>query len=96
MIEVLANDADASGERPPIVGAEVTLSGHNAAVLARAKTDAGGTCGLPLPLDAEKDELYVTIHHDEFNPRRLRLDGTPIREDIRALLYGTAAGSQSA
>jgi hypothetical protein len=88
MIEVLANDADASGERPPIAGAEVTLSGHNATVLARATTDAGGTCGLPLPLDAAKDEMYVTVHHAEFNPRHLRLDGTSVIEDIRSMLYG--------
>ena len=88
MVEVLANDVDTSGEQPPLAGAEVTLVGHSATVLARAKTDAGGTCGLPLPIDAEPRELYVTVQHDEYNPRRLRLDGTPVREDLRALLYG--------
>ena len=91
MIEVLANDADESGERPPIQGAEVVLSTHNAKVLARAKTDSGGTCGLPLPLDADSSELFVTIHHDEYNVRHLRLDGTSIREDIRVSLYGASA-----
>jgi predicted AlkP superfamily pyrophosphatase or phosphodiesterase len=89
MVEVLANDADASGERPPVAGAEITLSGAHAQVLARARTDAGGTCGLPLPIDAEPDDLYVAVHHADYNPRRLRLDGTPIREDLRALLYGS-------
>ena len=88
MIEALANDADADGERPPVEGAAVTLSGRNAQILARATTGAGGTCGLPLPIDVELDELYVTVHHDDYNPRRLRLDGTPIREDLRTLLYG--------
>jgi hypothetical protein len=43
---------------------------------------------LPLPIDAEPDELYISVHHDEYNPRRLRLDGTAVREDLRALLYG--------
>ena len=88
MIEVLANDADASGERPPVQAADVTLSTHQAKVLARAKTDAGGTCGLPLPLDVGPDEMYIIVQHDDYNTRRLRLDGSPVREDVRALLYG--------
>ena len=71
-----------------IEGAEVTLSTHNAKVLARATTDTGGTCGLPLPLDVAPDEMYIIVQHAGYNIRRLRLDGTPIREDIRALLYG--------
>ena len=33
--------------------------------------------------------MFVTVHHDDYNPRHLRLDGTPVREDIRAVLYGT-------
>ena len=88
MIEVLANDVDESGDRPPIEGAKVTLSTHNAKVLARAKTDRGGTCGLPLPLDVASADLFVTLHHDDYNARHLRLDGTSVVEDIRALLYG--------
>ncbi|MBI2724200.1 MAG: alkaline phosphatase family protein [Chloroflexi bacterium] len=88
MVEVLANDADVSGERPPVEGADVTLSAAGARVLARATTSAGGTCGLPLPMDVAPDDLYITIHHDDFNPRHLRLDGTPVREDLRQALYG--------
>jgi hypothetical protein len=87
-VEVLANDADASGERPPVVGAEVTLSTHNARVLGRTKTDSGGTCGLPLQIEIEPADMFVTIHHDEFNGRHVRLDGTPVREDLRERLYG--------
>jgi hypothetical protein len=87
MVEVLANDADRSGERPPIPDAEVTLSGAGARVLARATTDAGGTCGLAVPADAEPQDLYLTVHHDDYNPRHLRLDGSPVVEDIRSLLY---------
>jgi hypothetical protein len=69
----------------------VTLSGHGAKVLSRARTDGGGTCGLPLPLDAEPADLFVTVHHDDYNARHLRLDGTPVMEDLRALLYGKRA-----
>jgi hypothetical protein len=32
--------------------------------------------------------MYVLVQHDDYNPRRLRLDGTPVREDLRELLYG--------
>ncbi len=91
LVEVLANDADVSGERPPVEGAEVILSTHGAAVLARAKTDAGGTCGFSLPVDVARADVYITVHHDDFNARHLRLDGTPVIEDIRALLYGASS-----
>jgi hypothetical protein len=90
MVEVLANDADASGERPPVADAEVTVSTHDARVLARATTSAGGTCGLPLPANIDPDEMYITIHHDEYNTRHLRLDGTAVVEDLRRALYGAA------
>jgi hypothetical protein len=46
---------------------------------------------LPLPIDAEPDELYISVRHDDYNPRRLRLDGTAVREDLRALLYANVA-----
>jgi len=88
MVEVLANDADTSGERPPVAGAEVTLGTHGAKVLARATTDAGGTCGLPLPAGVEPADMFISVQHDDFNPRRLLLDGTSVREDLRELLYG--------
>jgi hypothetical protein len=88
MVEVLANDAEESGEQPPVAGAEVTLGTHGAKMLARAKTDAGGTCGLPLPANVEPDDMFVLIEHDDYNPRRLLLDGTSVREDLRELLYG--------
>jgi len=88
MVEVLANDAGESGERPPVAGADVTLGTHGARVLARAKTDAGGTCGLPLPANVEPEDMFIAVQHDDYNPRRLLLDGTSVREDLRALLYG--------
>jgi hypothetical protein len=88
MVEVLANDPDASGEQPPVSGAEVTLSGPGSKVLSRAKTDVGGTCGFPVPANVEPADLYITVHHEDYNPRHLRLDGTPVMEDLRQLLYG--------
>jgi hypothetical protein len=88
MIEVLANDPDESGEQPPVEGAEVVLTAGGGKPLARARTDSGGTCGLPLPPNVEPEEMYVLVQHDDYNPRRLRLDGTPVREDLREMLYG--------
>ncbi len=31
--------------------------------------------------------MVVSVHHDRFNPRHLRLDGTSVLEDLRSLLY---------
>jgi hypothetical protein len=72
-----------------VQGAEVTLTAGGGKTRARATTDRGGTCGLPLPLDVEPSEMFIIVQHDDYNTRRLRLDGTPVREDIRALLYGS-------
>jgi hypothetical protein len=33
--------------------------------------------------------MFIIVQHDEYNTRRLRLDGTSVREDLRALLYGS-------
>jgi hypothetical protein len=86
-ITVLANDPDTSGEQPPVANAEVTLSGDGGKVLARAETDAFGVCGLPLPVELPAHDLVLTVHHDDFNPRHLRLDGANITIDLKELLY---------
>jgi len=57
-------------------------------VLAEAKTDGFGVAGLPLPVDADPARLVVSVHHEQFNPRHVRLDGSNVVEDIRARLYG--------
>ncbi len=86
-LTVLVNDADASGERPPVAGAEVTVSGPQGIVVARAKTDSGGVAGVPLPADLPAHDIVIAIHHDDYNPRHLRLDGSSIALDLRELLY---------
>jgi hypothetical protein len=30
----------------------------------------------------------IAVHHDDYNPRHLRLDGSSITLDLRELLYG--------
>jgi hypothetical protein len=86
-ITVCENDEDENGERPVIEGAEVVVSGPGGAVLARARTDRHGVAGVPLPPDLAPEEVVVSVHHDRFNPRHLRLDGSSVLPNLRELLY---------
>jgi len=90
-LTVVANDADASGDQPPVAGAEVTVSGPGGQVLARAHADDFGVAGVPLPAELPAHNVVITVHHDDYNPRHLRLDGASIALDLRELLYGSPA-----
>ncbi len=86
-VTVLANDADAHGERSPVEAALVQVIAHGKPV-AETKTDAFGACGLPLPVGEDPANLVIRIEHERYNPRHLRLDGGNLVEDIRQRLYG--------
>ena len=43
--------------------------------------------GLPLPVDLSPHEVVLSVHHDDFNPRHLRLDDSSVVEDLREFLY---------
>jgi hypothetical protein len=88
-VTVLANDAGAHGERPPIEGADVQVISHQGHAIAEKKTDAFGACGLPLPAGEDPAHLVLRVEHERFNPRHLRLDGSNVVEDIRQRLYGS-------
>ncbi len=90
-ITVLANDPDESGEQPPVAGAEITVSGAGGQVLARARTDDYGVAGVPLPAEFAAAEVVLSVHHDDYNPRHLRLDGSNVVMDLSELLYGRTA-----
>ena len=84
---VLENDPDASGEQPPVAGADVRVIGAHSRVLAEAKTDGFGVAGLPLPVGEAPGSLVIRVEHEQFNTRHLRLDGTNVVEDPRAVLF---------
>ncbi len=90
-ITVLANDADESGEQPPVLGAEITVTGPGNEVVARAETDSGGVAGVPLPAEVPSHDIVLTVRHKNYNPRNLRLDGSNVTINLRELLYRRSA-----
>ncbi len=87
-ITVLDNDADASGERPPIAGAEILVTDHKDGRVARARTDGAGNAGIAVPAELEPADLRIAIRADDFNPRHMLLDGTNLALNLREVLYG--------
>src|SRR5262245_48063137 len=85
---VCDNDADASGEKPPIEGAEVIVRSTAGRVIARATTNSAGIAGFPTPADLAHTDVVVHVQHPDFNPRHVRLDGTNVAIDLRHELYG--------
>jgi hypothetical protein len=85
-VTVLANDPDETGERPPVAGAEVVASAQGR-VISRASTDSYGVAGLAIPANLSPQEVVLSISHDDFNPRHLRLDGANVVDDLREVLY---------
>jgi hypothetical protein len=89
---VLDNDADASGEQPPIAGAEVIVHAHagegDRRPLATLTTNDAGVAGFATPVDIPADRIVLAIRHHDFNPRHLRLDGVNLCIDLRRELYG--------
>ena len=91
---VFENDADASGERPALQGAEVSAlletTGDTPRRLASGRTAAGGVFGFATPAEIDSSQITVQVRAEGFNPRHLRLDGSGTSLDLRAALYGAA------
>lgn len=85
-VTVLANDADESGEKPPVAGAEITVSSHGK-VLGHARTDDYGVAGVALLVDQTSEEVILSVEHEDYNARHMRLDGTNVVLDLREVLY---------
>jgi hypothetical protein len=89
-ITVRDNDHLPDWEHPAVNGARVTLHRGDRR-LGEATTDAEGRVAFATPADATDAELVLKIEHPDFNQRNLYGDGSPLREDLRRLLYGDAA-----
>ncbi len=85
-VVVADNDVDATGERPAVEGAEVVVQDGAERTIATLRTNADGIAGFATPIDA--GHFVVAVRHPDFNPRRLRLDGTSLALDLRRALYG--------
>jgi hypothetical protein len=96
-VGVADNDAGASGERPPIAGAEVVVEAHRPGsaprVIARGATGDDGLFGFATPSDLESHRIGIRVSRKGFNARHLLLDGTRLALDLRAALYGARAGA---
>jgi phosphonoacetate hydrolase len=87
-VMALENDFASDGERPAIAGAQVRLLDTNGAILGEATTSAMGIAAFATPGNLRDDEMSLKVEHADFNPRKLGVDGAPLHDDIRKLLYG--------
>lgn len=93
-VTVCELDALASGERPPIEGAEVIVEAHaegeQSRAIAHGHTGPGGVYGFPTPPEVESARIAVAVRAKGRNPRHLLLDGTNLALDLRKALYGAS------
>jgi hypothetical protein len=87
-VSVLDNDADLSGEHPPLIGAQVLVMDHLDGKVASGATDSGGNAGFAIPADMLPSDLRMAVHATGFNPRHMLLDGSNLAMDLREVLYG--------
>jgi hypothetical protein len=90
---VCDNDADTSGEKPPVEGAEVLVQTAPNTVIARLSTNEAGVAGFAKPADVADEDVVIAIRHDDYNPRHVRLDGTNLLLDLRKELYSSRLGN---
>jgi len=87
-VTVLDNDFAEDGERPLIEGAAVKVLDRDGRSLGEAKTSAMGIAAFATPGNLRDEYLVLEVEHPDFNRRSLRIDGTPLHDDLRKLLYG--------
>ncbi len=85
---VCDNDHLPDGEHPPVAGAHVTVFGRDGRVIGEAMTPESGRAAFATPADLRDEELTVRIEHKDFNFRTVTGNGSPIRLDVKGLLYG--------
>jgi hypothetical protein len=57
-------------------------------VIASLRTNDAGIAGISKPPDVPADEIQLVVHHPDYNPRHMRLDGSNLVPDLRRRLYG--------
>ena len=72
-------------------GAAVVVSGSDGETVASVRTDDYGVVGVSLPVETPPEGLRISVEHDDYNSRHLRMDGSSVVEDLRELLYGRSA-----
>ena len=87
-VTVLDNDADTTGERPPLV-ADILVSDHTDGRVAKTATNADGVAGFAIPPDMRAHDLRLAVHADGFNSRHMLMDGSNLALDLRHVLYGS-------
>jgi hypothetical protein len=87
-VTVKDNDAAPDGELPIVSGASVLVRGPDQQLIAEAITDAHGIAALATPANLNDSEISIAVDHPDFNSRRIRADGSPIRIDLIKCLYG--------
>jgi len=91
-VQVFENDADLSGERPPIEGAEVvvelTRDDSTPEPLTTGRTGPGGVFGFATPADVDSADIVINVRARGFNARRLNLATGSLAIDPRQALYG--------
>lgn len=84
---VVVTDADPTpgGEHPPVAGVRVDAFDAPDRRFASETTDGSGHAALATPADVPSHEIALALHHDDFNPRHLTLDGRSLAPDPRRL-----------
>ena len=85
---VTDNDRLPDGVHPPVAEARVTVVARDQGPIGEALTTQSGGAAFATPANLGDGELTVRIEHPDFNSRTVTGDGTPIRPDLRKLLYG--------
>ncbi len=89
-LRVIVSDNDhlPDGEHPPVAGAHVAVYGPGNRLLGEAITPESGRVAFSTPADLSDGELTVRIEHKDFNARTVAADASPLRLDLKNLLYG--------
>jgi len=85
---VTDNDRLPDGVHPPVAEARVSVVAHGQNPIGEALTTQSGSAAFATPANLSDSELSVLIEHANFNSRTVTGDGTPIRPDLKKLLYG--------